>query len=67
MAGLEKNCPRDINEIGIHTVRGGAISGEHNIIFAGEDEIIEIKHTALSKRCFCIRCIKSWKSTSGQI
>ena len=40
------------NEIGVHAVRGGTIVGEHSIIFAGNDEIIEIKHTALSKRIF---------------
>jgi 4-hydroxy-tetrahydrodipicolinate reductase len=39
---------RSKNEIGIHAVRGGAIAGEHTVIFAGEDEIIEIKHTAVS-------------------
>lgn len=46
------DCPRTSDEIGIHTVRGGAISGEHTVIFAGEQEIIEIKHTALSKDLF---------------
>ncbi len=46
------DCPRSSNEIGIHTVRGGSISGEHTVIFAGDQEIIEIKHTALSKDLF---------------
>lgn len=40
------------NEIGIHALRGGSIPGEHSIIFAGNDEIIEIKHTALSRSIF---------------
>ncbi len=47
--GLNKRAK---NEIGVHAVRGGTIAGEHSIIFAGPDEIIEIKHTALSKRIF---------------
>ena len=38
------------NEIGIYSLRGGTIPGEHIIIFAGKDEIIEIKHTAMSRR-----------------
>ena len=41
---------RSRNEIGIHAVRGGTIVGEHTVIFAGNDEIMEISHTALSRR-----------------
>lgn len=37
------------NEIGISAIRGGTIPGEHSIYFAGKDEIIEIKHTSLSR------------------
>lgn len=40
---------RGKNKIGIHTVRGGTIIGDHSVIFAGNDEIIEINHIALSK------------------
>lgn len=40
---------RTRNEIGIHSIRGGTITGEHTVLFAGNDEMIEIKHTALSK------------------
>lgn len=46
------NAKRSKNEIGIHAVRGGTIAGEHTIIFAGDDEIIELKHIALSKKIF---------------
>jgi len=46
-------------EIGIHAVRGGTISGEHTVIFAGLDEIIEFKHTALSKNIFAQGAIKA--------
>lgn len=43
---------RDDREIGIHSVRGGTIVGEHEIIFAGRDEIITLSHSALSKEVF---------------
>ncbi|MBC8569569.1 4-hydroxy-tetrahydrodipicolinate reductase [Zongyangia hominis] len=43
---------RDKNEIGIHAVRGGTIVGEHDIMFAGRDEILTISHTAMSKEVF---------------
>ncbi len=39
-------------EIGVHAVRGGSIVGEHSVIFAGEDEVFEIKHEAHSKNIF---------------
>ena len=40
---------RDKKELGISAVRGGTIVGEHEVIFAGIDEVIEFKHTAYSK------------------
>lgn len=43
---------RTRDEIGIHSIRGGTIAGEHTVIFAGNDEMIEIKHTAVSKDLF---------------
>jgi len=55
------DCPRKMNEIGIHTVRGGSIFGEHTILFAGEQELIEIKHTALSKDLFAQDALKAGK------
>lgn len=48
----ERRMARPKNEIGISSVRGGTIVGEHEVIFAGTDEIIEIKHTALSRAVF---------------
>ena len=44
--------PREQKEIGISSVRGGTIVGVHEVIFAGHDEIIEIKHTAMSREIF---------------
>ncbi len=43
---------RDKNEIGISSLRGGTIVGEHSVIFAGNNECLEIKHTAFSKTVF---------------
>jgi len=43
---------REKGEVGVHAIRGGSIVGEHSVIFAGADEIIEIKHEALSKNIF---------------
>ena len=52
------NCKRSKDEIGIHSIRGGTIPGEHTIIFAGNDEIIEFTHTALSKNIFAAGAIR---------
>lgn len=43
---------RNKGEIGIHAIRGGTIVGEHDVIFAGTDEILEINHIASSKKVF---------------
>ena len=50
---------RSKREIGIHSVRGGTIVGEHDVIFAGNDEIIEIRHTATSKEIFAVGAVKA--------
>jgi 4-hydroxy-tetrahydrodipicolinate reductase len=52
---------RDKKEIGISSVRGGTIVGEHEIIFAGRDEIIEIKHTAMSREIFANGAVRAAK------
>ena len=48
-------------EIGIHAVRGGTIVGDHSVIFAGNDEIIEINHHAASKEIFAVGALKAAK------
>lgn len=48
----EVHHKRERNEIGIQSVRAGTIFGEHSVLFAGHDEVIEISHTALSKEVF---------------
>jgi 4-hydroxy-tetrahydrodipicolinate reductase len=52
---------REKSEIGIHAVRGGTIVGEHEVMFAGEDEMITITHTATSKRVFAVGAIRAAK------
>lgn len=47
------------NEIGLHSVRGGTIFGEHSVIFALKDEVVEIKHTAYSKKIFAKGAIEA--------
>lgn len=50
---------REKNEIGIHAVRGGTIVGEHEVIFAGHDEILSLKHQALSKEVFAVGAVNA--------
>ena len=50
---------RDKHEIGMHSIRGGTIVGEHEIIFAGNDEIIKLSHTALSKNVFAVGAVNA--------
>ena len=57
--------PRESNEIGISAVRGGTIVGEHEVIFAGLDEIIELRHSAASRDVFASGAIKAAKFISG--
>ena len=53
---------RKAREIGIHAVRGGTIVGEHEVMFAGEDEIITLSHSARSRKVFAAGALKaaSW-------
>jgi 4-hydroxy-tetrahydrodipicolinate reductase len=50
---------RTRDEIGIHSIRGGTITGEHTVLFAGNDEMIEIKHTAVSRGLFAEGALKA--------
>lgn len=50
---------RNNKELGIHTVRGGTIVGEHEVIFAGKDEIVTLSHSARSKDIFAVGSIKA--------
>ena len=57
---------RKPTEIGIHAVRGGTIVGDHEVIFAGTDEVIELKHSAHSKEVFAVGAIKAAKFMSDK-
>jgi 4-hydroxy-tetrahydrodipicolinate reductase len=57
---------RDQYEIGISAVRGGNIVGEHEVIFAGQDEVIEFKHTAYSKAVFAKGAVEAAKFLAGK-
>lgn len=57
---------RDKKEIGISAVRGGTIVGEHEVIFAGIDEVIEFKHTAYSKSVFAKGAVEAAKFLAGK-
>lgn len=50
---------RTKTEIGLHALRGGTIVGEHEVIFAGNDEVIELKHHAASKEVFAVGAVKA--------
>lgn len=50
---------RQKNEIGIHSIRGGTIVGEHEVIFAGHDEVFTLSHVALSKEVFATGSINA--------
>jgi len=67
--GRDGSSKRQSNEIGIHAIRGGNIIGDHEIIFAGVGECIEIKHTAISREVFAIGALKAceyiYKKESG--
>ena len=57
---------RQKKELGISAVRGGTIVGEHEVIFAGTDEVIEFKHTAYSKAVFAKGAVAAAKFLAGR-
>lgn len=57
---------RDKKEIGIVAVRGGTIVGQHDVIFAGADEVIEFQHTAYSKTVFAAGAVEAAKFLAGK-
>lgn len=61
------NSPRQTNEIGITSIRGGQVYGEHEIFFLGDNEVITIKHQALNRKIFTDGAIKAaqWLSVKN--
>lgn len=62
----QERVKRGKYEIGISAVRGGNIVGEHEVIFAGQDEVIEFKHTAYSKAVFAKGAVEAAKFLNGK-
>lgn len=62
----DRRQKRDAKELGISAVRGGTIVGEHEVIFAGTDEVIEFKHTAYSRAVFGKGAIEAAKFLNGK-
>lgn len=63
----EKDKLRAKAEIGIHAVRGGNIVGEHDVIFAGQDERLTIAHAAYSKALFSVGAVQAARFVSGKV
>lgn len=61
-----KRQKREHKEIGMHAIRGGTIVGEHEIIFAGRDEIITISHSARSKEIFAVGAVNAAVFINGK-
>ena len=57
--------PRDKREIGVSSLRGGTIVGDHTVVFAGRDEVIEISHHAASREVFAAGAVKAAKFLAG--
>ena len=54
-----RRMKRDDKEIGMHSIRGGTIVGEHDVIFAGKDEVITLSHSAASKTVFAVGAVNA--------
>ena len=57
---------RDPKEIGIQAVRGGSIVGDHEVLFCGPDEVVEIRHTAYSRSIFAKGALQAAKFLKGK-
>jgi len=63
--GREGISKRKENEIGIHAIRGGSIIGDHEVIFAGSGEVIELTHKAISREVFAVGALKACEYMSN--
>lgn len=61
-----KRKKREETEIGIHSIRGGTIVGEHEVIFAGHDEVIRLSHSAASKEVFAQGALRAAEFLVGK-
>lgn len=58
--------PRQRREVGISAVRGGTIAGDHEVLFAGTDEIIELRHSAQSRDVFATGALRAARFLAGR-
>ncbi len=61
-----RRAKRDPHEIGISAVRGGNIVGEHEVLFAGRDEILSLTHRATSREVFAVGALKAAEFMAGK-
>ena len=62
----QTHAKRSRDEIGVHALRGGSIVGEHSVVFAGLDEVIEFTHIAQSRDAFAVGALKAAKFIQGK-
>ncbi len=62
----ERREARPTDELGIHSVRGGSIVGEHDVLFAGKDEVVTLSHSALSREIFANGALQAAKFLVNQ-
>jgi len=62
----EKNKLRESKELGIHAVRGGSIVGDHDVLFAGKDEVVTVSHRAYSRRVFAAGAVSAARFIAGK-
>jgi len=61
-----RTSKRQRSEIGIHALRGGTVTGEHEVFFFGQDEVLSIKHHAASRQVFAMGALKAARFMQGQ-
>lgn len=54
-----ENKRRDKHDLTMHAIRGGGLAGEHSVLFLGEEEYLEVRHVALSRKLFCKGALKA--------
>ncbi len=62
----ERRAKRDPKEIGISSLRGGTVVGVHDVLFAGQDEVIEFRHTAYSRAVFAKGAVAAARFLAGR-
>lgn len=62
----EKSKRRSDDELGIHSIRGGTLAGEHEVLFIGNDEVLEISHKAYSKQVFVRGALRAARFLQGK-